>query len=286
MPMRGFLFLLVLEIVTAPGANSDSASQPVNVIMASKGWQVGKLSIAAGQQLPATATLTTSEPGELVLNCPQNGVLSYSCNKYPCHVSACAAQGSDVTVRRIDKGAESGSLPSPSLIQSFLGLLSRESQPPVTLGVRGSGGDPRDAVVLQDGGAVHLAPALIRVLEGEYCFGLTSLNSTGDRSVIVFRLVWNKSDEPEGIVKLPNVQPGPYALEKQALDASGTCSADPKAVPAWILVAPESDFENLKTRWKSNQAWLDQLSNSGVNPAAVMAMRHMAITDLSESLKH
>lgn len=282
--MRG-TFLLVLAVLSGQAGKSGSDTQSVGVLMASKGWQAGKQPVTQGQELPATAILTTAESGELVLNCPRNGLLSYSCNKYPCHVPVCATQLPDVTVHRIDKGAESGSLPEPSWMHSFLALLTREPRPPVTLGVRG-GGNPNDAVILERGGEVHLAPALTRVLEGEYCFGLTALSAAGPPSESVFRLAWNKSDEPEGIVKLANVQPGVYVLEKKTLESAGTCSTDSKAVPAWILIAPESDFQDLATRWKSNRAWFDQLSSSGTNPAVVTTMHHAAIADLSNSLKH
>jgi hypothetical protein len=283
MPMRG-IALLVLAVLAGQAGKSSSDAQPVNILMASKGWQMGKQPVTQGQKLPTTAVLTTEESGELVLSCPQNGWLAYSCNRYPCRVSACATQLPDVAVHRIDKGAESGSTPDSSWVHSFVSLLTRESRPPVTLGVRG-GGNPNDAVVLERGEEVHLAPALLRVLEGEYCFGLTSLSANRGHSETVFRLAWNKSDEPEGIVKLQNVQAGVYALEKKTLESSGTCSADPKAVPAWILIAPESDFQDLATRWKSNRAWFDQLSSSGANPAVVTAMHHAAIADLSSSLK-
>jgi hypothetical protein len=260
-------------------ASSVSADGPIRVLMATKGWQAGQPGeLAAGGSVPERAAISITGPGELILDCREKGWLSYSCSA-PCHVPACGEESAGFTRKRVDKG----STPPQSTVDKFLALLTRESHPPAMLGVRGSENNPNDGVVLAQNGELHLAPALTRVLEGEYCFGLKALDANSASAPSELHLKWDKSDEPEGLVKAPNTTPGVYALEKRKLDSSGACSADREAVPAWILVAPEGNYQNLQTQWKSNRAWFEELSES--NPAVVTTMRHAAIAELAESLK-
>ncbi len=210
--------------------------------------------------------------GELMLDCPNKGWILYSgTGKF--NVTPC---GDNPPGTRIDKGGP------PAESHDFLAMLTRESHPPSSLISRGAEGDPNDAVVLLRDGDIHLAPALIRVLEGDYCFAIKSLDSATDRPPTEFHLKWEKSDEPEGLVKLPGVSPGVYALEKKNVDSSGTCSTDPKAIPAWILIAPEDQFPSLQAQWKGDRPWFRELTDD--NPAVLVTMQHATIAQLSKSL--
>jgi hypothetical protein len=231
--------------------------------------------------LPPTATLTTSDRGDLMLSCRKRGTLSYTCPK-ACSVPVCSMEVPDVKVVRVDPflGSEA-KVEAGGFGDTLMGWMKRGVPAPITAGVR-AGGNPADAVVLAEGEKIHLAPALTRVLEGEYCFTLTPLDPAGNRTPLTFRMSWNRETEPEGLVAL-KVPPGAYALEKQTRDSSGKCNADPDAVAAWIVIAARPAFTALTDRWKQDRSWLNDLSKSGVSPAVVVTARHAMIAELSES---
>jgi hypothetical protein len=281
--MRAFVLYFIALGLFAQSGQRD-ASHTVGVLFASNGWKMGSTDVKSGQYMPPTATLTTTGPAELMLGCEKRGWLSYACLRYPCRVPVCSLELADAQVRRVDKAAGSDAPAEAGLGERLMSWLTRPSPPPpITAGVRG-GGNPNDAVVLAEGDKVHFAPALTRVLEGDYCFGLIPIGDPIKRAPLTFRMKWNREEEPEGLVTLKGILPGAYALEKEIADPSGSCQADADAFAAWIVIAPPEQFQALTDQWKGNRAWLDNLSKSGVSAGVIATARHAMIAQLSESI--
>jgi hypothetical protein len=284
--MRAFvIYFLALGLFAQP--EQTDAKRPIGVLFASKDWMMGSTAVKAGRYLPPTATLTTKGPAaELLLGCQKRGWLSYTCHRYPCSVPVCSLELVDAEVKRVDKAAGSDAPIEAGLGDKLMSWLSRPSPPPpITAGVR-AGGNPNDAVVLAEAGNIHLAPALTRVLEGDYCFGLMPLGDPERHAPLTFRMKWDREEEPEGLVTLKGLTPGAYALEKEIADPAGACKPDADAVAAWIVVAPRDRFNGLTDQWKGNRAWLDGLSKSGVSAGAIATARHAIIAQLSDSIAH
>jgi hypothetical protein len=281
--MRAFvLYFLALGLVAQSG--QKDASHTVGVLFASNGWKMGSTGVKAGQYLAPTATLTAIDSAELMLDCQKRGWLSYTCRRYPCSVPVCSLELADAEVKRVDKAAGSDAPVEAGLGEKLMSWLTRPAPPPpITAGVR-AGGNPNDAVVLWEGDKVHFAPALTRVLEGDYCFDLIPLGDTEKRAELTFRMNWNREDEPEGLVTLKGVTPGAYAMEKEIADPAGSCKADPEAVAAWVVIAPRDKFDALTDQWKGNRAWLDRLSKSGVSAGVIATARHAILAQLSGSI--
>jgi hypothetical protein len=282
--MRTVVMCLVVPVLAAAlhsqSRQTEGDSRPVGVLLAAKSWKMGLTAIQTGDYLPPTATLTASGPGDLLLSCRNKGLLSYTCLRYPCNVPVCSTNVEDAKVKRMDKQMGSEAQAAPDFGEKLMGWLTRGSPPPITAGVR-EGGNPSDAVILADGDKLHLAPALTRVLEGDYCFSLSALGANGKPAPVRFRMNWNREEEPEGLVARKGIPAGAYTLEKEVGDASGSCTADPDAVAAWILIAPPNDFNRLTKQWKENRPWLDDLSKSGVSPAVIATTRHAILAGLS-----
>ncbi len=246
-------------------------------VLLGNNWKSEARDLKPGEPISLNAILTGPESSELVLKCP-TGVLSYKCTGGACKVPACASSAPNVTISRLDKGP----LPASSESFSLLSVFKRAPANTVSTVVRGET-NPNDAIVILKGDEVHLAPALNRILEGNYCFSLQSLE-TSDASSALLKLNWNKDDEPEGMVKAPGLKPGVHLLERKILTDSGSCAVDSKSVPAWILLAPETQFRELTDQWKAKRPWFDELTASGSSPAVVATMRHATIAELSQSL--
>jgi hypothetical protein len=283
--MRPFvIYFLALGLFAQP--EHTDAKRPIGVLFASDGWMMGSSPVKAGQYLAPTATLKTTDPGDLMLGCPKRGWLSYTCHRFPCSIPVCSLELTDAEVKRVDKAAGSDAPIEAGLGERLMSWLTRAAPPPpITAGVR-AGGNPNDAVVLADAEKVHLAPALTRVLEGEYCFGLIPLGDPERRASLTFRMKWNREEEPEGLVTLKGIAPGAYALEKEIAGPSGACEPDADAVAAWIVIAPRDRFFALTDQWKGNRAWLDNLSQSGVSAVVIATARHAIIAQLSDSIAH
>jgi hypothetical protein len=271
-----YLILIIANVVLVSGLSL--AAQDAAVIMASPHWEVDGKELHPGSALSPSEHVnhTTADFGHLVLDCGKLGWIHYAhegfYNLTPCDPREVG--------QRVDKGRETGQTAQNA--SSFLDYLSRSQGHFIFFGSRGSGGDPNDGVVLLKNGELHLGPVLLRVLEGEYCLGLKSLNAL-DLPERDLHLKWDRSDEPEGLVKALEVTTGVYRLEKKILD-EGVCSSDPTSSPAWVLITSESDFNSLRSRWNDNRSWFQDLSDR--DPAVLLTIKHAAIAQLSEPKKH
>lgn len=267
--------LLVLILSESSGQEADRSE--ITVYNPGKGWSVGAKLITQGQHLPANAYLdgyadSARRDSELVLQCGKDRILFYQCKEPPCQVRACNTQGSGVSAVELPFTT----VPKPD------SYFVRQPRALVVLAVR-AGGNVMDAVLLQKGAEVHWAPALKRVLEGRYCMLLTPLPANGSASARSFTLDWDRSVDSEGIVSLPSLQPGTYAVQKGTPQADGACAFDSDAYPAWVLIAPEGDFERVNTRWKESAAQFRQLEMSGIGQTALVTLRHAVLADLADS---
>jgi len=200
-------------------------------------------------------------------------------------VPVCTTKIDGVNILRSDPGgantraATSGVAESRGLLDT---LFRRQPKDPVTLGVR-SGGNPSDAVVLQDSRGVHWGPALNRVLEGSYCFRLSNLPASG--TARVFTLMWDRSIEPEGLAAISGITPGLYAIDKGVPGSNTACAADPDGSTAWVLIAGAADFPRVSAAWKGNANWFSHLEQSGTGPSIVATVRHAVLASLADSLQ-
>jgi hypothetical protein len=266
---KGFALLLLAGAIQA---------QQAQVVWAGRGWyQVsnGKsLLLARNGTLNDGDTLNGGkESGDLILKCPRDVVLVYSCTSEKCNAQACKPEKfSGLRVTQI------------SFLLKLPSLLEREPEATAAvLAVRGTNG-PGDAVVLQTPQGVHWGPALTRVLEGRYCFRLAHLpnGSGGPRE---FTLDWDRSVEKEGIAAVPNLAPGLYRFEKGAPAANGACGVDAGSAPAWVLVTPQARFAAIDKQWEEDSAKIDDLEQDGVSTAALTALRHAALATLADSVE-
>ena len=280
----------VLLAQTAKGKSEPAA----RVILAEKGWSAGGRTVARGTSLSAQDVLAgAANATALLLECGQAGWLVYECGGRPCRVPVCASKVDGVSVQRSDPGGAGsrgadpirGPVATAGVPESrtlFASLFSRQPQSPVTLGVR-SGGNPSDAVILQNAQGIHWGPALNRVLEGRHCFRVSTIPASGPPPT--FSLDWDRSIDPEGVAAVPSVRPGLYEMGKGVPGPGGNCPADPDATAAWILVAAESDFPRVSAEWKANTAWFNQLEQSGSDPSVVSTVRHAVLAYLADSLR-
>lgn len=266
--------LLVLILSESSGQEADRSE--ISVYNPGKGWSSGNgrlqkngQHLSSGSDLNGTPNLTDSE---LVLQC-KDKMLFYRCEKEQCKVRACEDKADGVSVVE---------LPFTTLPKRDSYFL-RQPQALVTLAAR-AGGNVMDAVLLQKGGDVHWAPAFKRVLEGRYCIRLRALPASGSASARSFTLDWDRSVDTEGIVSLPGLQPGTYAVEKGTPQSDGACAFDTDAYPAWVLIVPESDFERVDARWKESAAHFRQLEMAGVGQTALVTFRQAVLADLADSL--
>jgi hypothetical protein len=266
--------LLVVALV-----ESGSAQQAVGSLnsKAPEMWMV------KGQPIPNLLNrndeIVARAAGELELTCfePERVVLVYSCRSQSCRVKACDLTGEGMDVRRPIRlvGVLSG-------FQEWTKwLFVRRPIPPVIAAAR-AGGNPADAVLLQDARGVHWGAALTRVLEGQVCFRLSPLPESSNR-VQTLAFEWDRGVDAEGISAVPGLAPGLYALEKGAAGAGGACQRDPDAVPAWVLIVQGGDFGRVNPEWQQRLAAIDDLERSGATLAAVTTIRQAALADLAQS---
>jgi hypothetical protein len=248
----------------------------IRVVRADDGWFLGARKLKPGDALGATAELKGTQATPLILACGKTAWLSYVCSNNGCRVPACSKEVEGVKVQRVDVHAadpEAQSEPS-NLLSSF---LRHERKTPQTLGVR-AGGNPNDAVVLATAAAVHWGPALLRVLEGRYCFRVAPLPDGAART---FTLDWDRSSDNRGLSPGFILPPGVYSLEK----ANSDCRFDdPDRTPAWVVVAPEAEFSHVDAEWKAYALSIRKLEQDGASPAVVSTVRHAVLATLADSL--
>jgi hypothetical protein len=255
------------------GAGFAQTNQP-RVVSSGRGWYQGKtLLLRDGRLEPSTRLTSTSGTSDLILDCGNRGWFIYQCGAASCSIPPCAeAAAGGVRVSRA-YFAHISEMLNP--------LVRREQADLAVSGVRGPGG-PADAVVMLTPQGVHWAPALIRVLEGSYCFRLTHL-PPGPASN--FTLNWDRTVEKEGIAALANLQPGLYALAKGMPGANGACSADPNGTTAWVLVVPQASFAGVNQQWEQASSQVDDLEQAGASTSAVGALRHAILAWLADSVE-
>jgi hypothetical protein len=275
--LRLLILCLFVSSLFAQNAAKSGRPDQIVVITAQPGWSIGKKTLQRGDPLPAFADLIgTAEAGDLVLKCGQAGWYAYNCGGKSCRVPVCAAQVAGVKVTRSDPGVPVWREKADLML---LALMGHEPKDAPTLGVRG-GGNPSEAVLVQTIQGVHWGPALNRVLEGRYCFRLSSLPAGPSKT---FTLDWDRSVASEGIASVPGLTPGLYSLDKGSRP-DGSCDFDPDATPAWVIVASERDFKRVGEQWKESAAWFQQIEQSGAGPAVVVTAHHAALAFLADSL--
>lgn len=276
--------LCLLTSAFAYRAPAQDGSSPVVVVTPGKNWSAEGKGLSRSQKLAPGAPLdqkgTAAESSDLILDCGSAGWLAYTCGKLPCAVHACQAKGDGLHITRVDLATKGE---SDSGGESwFSSLFRREPTTLAVLGVR-EGGHITDAVVPLTGAEVHLGPALKRVLEGTYCFRMTALPISVSSEHKQASLVWDRSVDAEGKVLVAGLGPGLYQIEKSASDGASGCTFESDAIPAWILIAKESDFPALDKRWKEITTRARDLENNGASPTILMTVRHAALAHLADS---
>jgi len=263
--MRVRIVLLALPLLVAALPAQDQAT----VVSAGKGWTYNGKVLLRGQVIDKEHQLSADMPaGELLLDCPR-ALIRYVCDSR-CNVLVCVGQSSAAHIVEFPAWAK-------SVVRPFLRLEPREV---AALGVRG-GGNPVDALLLMDVRGVHWGPALARVLEGRYCLRLTPLPSGTAR---VFTIDWDRATDAEGVTPAPGVAAGIYSLDKGTPGAPGVCTLENDARAAWVVVAPEAQFNRVNPGWKQRSAEIAQLERSDAGPDAAATLRHAVLASLSDSV--
>jgi hypothetical protein len=263
------LVVAVAAALAVPAWLAAQGGAEYHVIAADMGWN-----LSANQKLRAGDTLSSKEANQdAIVDCKSAGWIAYTCLKPACSVQACSTAIKGGESRRVDP---SGQTPARSLSDA---LFARSQTVFVNAAVRG-GREPNDAVLMQDAQGVHWGPALQRVLEGGYCFRLARLPAAGTRPLI-FSLPWDRRKDPEGVMAVPGVTPGTYALEKGAPDGSG-CRVAADAARAWILIAQAAGFNRIDAQWKQDAAWADRLEESGASTLVVVTVRRALLASLAD----
>jgi len=244
------------------------AQAPHRVVSADQPWQIkdGRR-LLRGSEIAPKSVLVADGVGDIIVACTDAMQMYYGCAGGKCEVEACAAAGTNVKARPINVGWRS--------------LLTREPRQPVMAAAR-AGGDPNDAVLLLDSRGLHLGPALMRVLEGNYCFVLNPLTVTSAGTPKTVILDWDRAIDAEGIAAASGVTPGLYRLVKGIPTAGGTCETDKEGVPAWVLLTTAPDFASATASWKSQSDVAADLERNGASRATVSTIRHAALAGLAE----
>jgi hypothetical protein len=151
------------------------------------------------------------------------------------------------------------------------------------MAVSRAGGSPSDAVLLQDAKGVHWGPALIRVLEGRYCFRVTSLPAGNSAPTVrTFTIEWDRDVDAEGAVTVVGLTPGSYWLEK-GKPSSTSCIVDQDATPAWVLITAATNFARANTDWKQGQSFLNSLEGD-LGLSASTTLRRALLSSIEDSL--
>jgi hypothetical protein len=278
--MRIFLVPLFAGLLCA------QAPERVQVISAGRGW------FLKGRPPSQPSTTKTTPPsllargtrfnqgdhvtgnpaaGELIVDCPKQGWKFYFCNDQ-CDRLVCDAAEPEGPLQKLKYAL--------NYTEAF---LRREPKEGVTLGVR-SGGNPADAVLLQNAQGVHWGPALNRVIEGSYCLRLNPLPAPARPAPQVFPLAWDRDTDPEGVGQPRSLLPGLYTLDKGAPGAGGACNVDPDETAAWVLIAVETQFAQLNAQWKERATDLAQLERAGVPPSVMANLRHAILAALADGV--
>jgi hypothetical protein len=304
---------LVVAILTLALWHSVAAGQDTQalVLSAKSGaiWNVASspqskqpIRLARGDTVAVGVELRGTGAGELLLHCGSLGLVSYACTASSCRVSTCSMSGDGITAHRwtlpladaaqagpITSAASGGHAPTGGKSGAPRGfwdwLLTREPEEHIIAAAR-AGGNPTDAVILQDERGLHLGPALTRILEGRVCVRLSSVPDSGSRAPRVLSLDWDRSVDADGIARSERLTPGLYTLEKGNPDPGTGCPADPDAAPVWVLVAPRADFDRLSAAWKQQAPTLADIEHAGVGAPVVRTVRHGVLAWLAESLEH
>jgi hypothetical protein len=245
-------------------------------VVGSTTWKLNGATLTSGQNVEPNSTIEGSNASDLVLGCGREGWYAYSCRKDTCTVFACQNPGNPgVEIRQVDPGGWANPKPVPgNMAQSFLSR-SRNSR---LLGVRG-GGNITDAVLQQSGASIAWAPALVRLLEGDYCFQVQALPE-GNRKPFVFTLNWNRTGE--GAVEVAGLPAGLYTLERGTSNASGGCQIeDPDAAKAWVLIASQPDFSRLHDLWDSYAPGLNDLA-AATSAEVSATVAHSVLASLAD----
>jgi len=247
------------------------------VVNADSGWNGAKGQLVRGGRLEVNQTLTATKSGELLVQCSDLRLMSYSCRLNPCTVQACVTQKAPgLDVREVElRKAGIGFL-------QWDRLTSRQPRSPIFAAAR-AGGNPNDAVLRQEGESVHFGPALTRVLEGQYCLRIRELPVESSAPPRVVTLTWDRAVEPEGMASVPGLRPGLYTLEVGAPESGGACRVDAEQVPAWVLTAPDSSYGNVNRQWRDALPGLAELDRGGASQALLITLRHAALATLAES---
>ncbi len=245
----------------------------ISVALAGRGWYLGERQVERGERLSAIAELVGREAGELALDCAGAGPITYSCRQPPCRVPVCSTKVDGVEVRAL----------TPPGGRSFSGmlaaLLKREPRQPEVMGVRGTV-NVNDAVLPQAEGAVHFGAALQRAPEGRYCLRLTRLPEGGAARVYV--VDWNRTANPEGRAKSPDLVTGTYTLETGP--AGGACEfEEADRARAWVLIVKGAAFTRANQQWKADAAGLREMEQAGTSPAVAAMMRHLILASLADA---
>jgi hypothetical protein len=279
--MNRLPMLAALLCVLVSNSFEQTGGSEVLVLSAGQGWQIAGKKIERDHKVPAGAAVTSTGPdsGALLLDCGAGGWLSYACTASGCRVAACSTEAEGVTVRRVDLASQLAAPASRSH-----SLLKYEPKEAVVTGVRAPG-NPNEAVLLVNAGAVHFAPALTRVLEGQYCLRLTRLPAQPGNPPQTVRINWDRSVDPEGAVAAPTLSSGLYSLEKGTPADPGGCEVPSDAVASWVLIVPEAQFPSYSADWKNVTSQAHDLSNSGLDREALLAARHAVLASMADSLQ-
>jgi hypothetical protein len=268
---------------TLPASNGKNApNSEIIVYEAGQGWSLGGKLLTKGQRLSAISELTgTQAESALVLNCGKEQLVAYACPHEPCRVPVCSIKVDGVTVTQFSSHNlfEEISAVFRDATDSY---LRREPKPLAILGVR-AGGSLSDGVVRKAGPDIHWGPVFKRVLEGTYCLRMTSLPVQGTTTRNV-SINWDRTVDAEGILPMPGLQPGLYAVEKGSPDASGQCVVDPDLPAVWVLVAANANFDQVERAWTDASAQFSQLQKAGATPFVIATFRHAVLSYLADSI--
>ena len=281
-PVRRLTICAVTLVWLLPAFVQDTPS--ALIVSAGNSWSLNGKNITRGKTLPPGSKLQESPTQtELVLGCDTAGWLSYTCKNRPCVITACQLKIPEGTVQRVDPQPTDGPASPASQENWFSSLFKREPATLAVLGVR-EGGHVSDAIVRQAGAEVHLAPALMRVLEGKYCFRFTPLPPGNPSLTRTATINWDRSTDAEGVVSLPGLPAGLYTLDKSDSEAGGSCTFQPDPTPPWILVTPDPAFTAVTTQWKDYLTQMREIERQGASPTVLLTVRHATLAHLADSL--
>ncbi|HEV2199414.1 MAG TPA: hypothetical protein VGR73_06315 [Bryobacteraceae bacterium] len=275
--MRVRRVLTILPLAALALLAQDNAT----VVNAGRGWRYANKILARGQTIPVRSTQVELQlaagatAGELLLECPR-GLVRYACTE-DCGVPTCAKQSDTLRSTKVFELPDFARYGWSEAVMRA--LFTREPREMAALGVRG-GGNPSDAVLLMDAKGVHWGAALARVLEGRYCLRLTPLPSGPARAVTID---WDRATDAEGIAPAAGIVAGIYSLDKGMPGATGACSVESDARAAWVVIAPEAQFNRMNPGWKQQSAEIAQLERSAAGPDIAATLRHAVLASLADA---